>query len=117
MTGGADQGKVRNSWWLPCPYSGRGAIAFYGPCLPDQPRAGTPSGASAATPAIDQASQMTQTQPHHLRPASGFDPGTRKRMGQQLRVIFREVMNQGIPDRHHELVERLGGAAPAVTEE
>ena len=60
---------------------------------------------------------MTQTPPHHGRPAAGFDPGTQTRMGQQLRVIYREVMNQGIPDRHHELVERLGGAAAAVAEE
>lgn len=45
------------------------------------------------------------------RPAAGFDPKIQTRMGQQLRVTYREVMNQGVPDRHHELVERLGAAA------
>lgn len=60
---------------------------------------------------------MTHTPPHPGRPTAGFDPGTQIRMGQQLRVMYREVMNQGIPDRHHELVERLGGGAAAAAQE
>jgi Anti-sigma factor NepR len=28
-------------------------------------------------------------------------------MGQQLRVMYSEVMNQGMPDRHHDLLQRL----------
>jgi len=38
-------------------------------------------------------------------------------MGQQLRVMYREVMNQGVPDCHHELVERLGGVAATASDE
>jgi anti-sigma factor NepR-like protein len=31
-------------------------------------------------------------------------------MGQQLRVMYSEVMNQGMPDRHHDLLQRLDAA-------
>jgi hypothetical protein len=41
------------------------------------------------------------------RPAVRFDAETRTRLGQQLRVTYGEVMNQGVPDSHHQLLERL----------
>ncbi len=40
-------------------------------------------------------------------PAAGFGPEIKVRMGQQLRVMFGDVMNQGVPDCHHELLRRL----------
>ena len=31
------------------------------------------------------------------------------RLGQQLRAMYDEVVNQGVPDRFNELIERLKG--------
>jgi hypothetical protein len=39
-----------------------------------------------------------------------LDPEFKTRMGQQLRVIFGDVMNQGVPDGHDELLRRLEAA-------
>ncbi|MBO0753720.1 MAG: hypothetical protein J2P53_16495 [Bradyrhizobiaceae bacterium] len=36
-----------------------------------------------------------------------FDHETNTRMGQQLRVTYGEIMNQGVPHCHHELLRRL----------
>ena len=33
------------------------------------------------------------------------------RLGQQLRAVYDEVLNQGVPDRFAELIERLEGDA------
>jgi len=41
------------------------------------------------------------------RPAIEFGSEIKMRMGQQLRVMYSEVMNEGVPDRHHELLLRL----------
>jgi hypothetical protein len=41
------------------------------------------------------------------RPAVRFDPEIRMRMGQQLRVLYGDVMNEGVPDRCQELLHRL----------
>jgi hypothetical protein len=40
-------------------------------------------------------------------PAARFDSETRTRLGQQLRVLYGDVMNEGVPDRLHELLWRL----------
>jgi hypothetical protein len=45
------------------------------------------------------------------RPAARFDPETRTRLGQQLRVMYGEVMNQGVPDSHHEVLRQLDTAS------
>jgi hypothetical protein len=44
------------------------------------------------------------------RRASGFGPEFKTRMGQQLRVMYGDVMNQGVPDCHHELLQQLEAA-------
>jgi hypothetical protein len=44
-------------------------------------------------------------------PAAKFDPETRTRLGQQLRVMYGDVMNQGVPDSHHQLLQRLDAAS------
>jgi hypothetical protein len=41
------------------------------------------------------------------RLAARFGPEINRRMGQQLRVMYSDVMNQGVPDRHEELLRRL----------
>jgi hypothetical protein len=41
------------------------------------------------------------------RPAPRFGPEINRRMGQQLRVMYGFVMNQGVPDLHNELLQRL----------
>lgn len=41
------------------------------------------------------------------RPAVGFVPEIKTRMGQQLRVMYSRVMAEGVPDSHHELLQRL----------
>lgn len=33
------------------------------------------------------------------------------RLGQQLRAMYDEVVNQGVPDRFAELINRIGGAS------
>jgi hypothetical protein len=43
-------------------------------------------------------------------PATRFDPETRTRLGQQLRVMYGEVMDQGVPERFHQLLQRLDTA-------
>jgi hypothetical protein len=40
-------------------------------------------------------------------PAARFSPEITTRMGQQLRMTYSDVMNQGMPDRHRELLQRL----------
>ena len=39
--------------------------------------------------------------------AARFGPEIKTRMGQQLRVMYSEIMNQGMPDGHHELLQQL----------
>jgi hypothetical protein len=39
--------------------------------------------------------------------AAKFGPEIKTRMGQQLRVMYSEIMNQGMPDGHHELLQQL----------
>jgi hypothetical protein len=41
------------------------------------------------------------------RPAARFGPEINMRLGQQLRVTYSDVMNQGVPGRHHELLHRI----------
>jgi anti-sigma factor NepR-like protein len=36
-----------------------------------------------------------------------FGPEIKRRIGQQLRVMYSEIMNQGMPDGHHELLQQL----------
>ena len=66
---------------------------------------------------IDQDTAMKETASHSDGGRTAFDSKTQTRMGQQLRVMYREVMNQGVPDCHHELVERLGGVAATAPDE
>jgi Anti-sigma factor NepR len=40
-------------------------------------------------------------------PAVRFGPEIKTRLGQQLRVMYSEIMNQGMPDGHHELLQQL----------
>ncbi len=52
------------------------------------------------------------------RRAPRFGPEFKTRIRQQLRVTYSDVMNQGVPDRHDELLRRLdapergGGGSP-----
>jgi hypothetical protein len=41
------------------------------------------------------------------RPEARFGPEIKVRMGQQLRVMYSDVMNQGVPDHCLELLRRL----------
>jgi Anti-sigma factor NepR len=45
----------------------------------------------------------------HAKPAKlGRD--VQARLGQQLRAMYDEVVNQGVPDRFRELIDRLDGS-------
>jgi hypothetical protein len=50
---------------------------------------------------------MTEAQGPEGSPACKLGPETRTRMGQQLRVVYGEVMNQGVPDCHEGLLRQL----------
>jgi Anti-sigma factor NepR len=50
---------------------------------------------------------MTEAQAPEGRPAFKLGPEIKTRMGQQLRVMYGEVMNQGVPDCHEGLLRRL----------
>ena len=41
------------------------------------------------------------------RSAARFCLEINMRLGQQLRMTYSDVMNQGVPDRHHELLQRI----------
>lgn len=41
------------------------------------------------------------------RPEARFGPEIKTRMGQQLRVMYGDVMNQGVPDHHSDLLAQL----------
>jgi hypothetical protein len=43
------------------------------------------------------------------RPEARFGPEIKVRMGQQLRVMYSDVMNQGVPDHHSDLLAQLDG--------
>jgi Anti-sigma factor NepR len=60
---------------------------------------------------------MKEIPPHRERRAAArFDPETKTRMGQQLRVMYGEVMNQGVPDCHHDLLRRLDARTKTARE-
>jgi hypothetical protein len=62
--------------------------------------------------AAKEAKNMKEIPPHQGRhPAARFDFETKTRMGQQLRVMYGEVMNQGVPDCHREILKRLDARA------
>lgn len=51
----------------------------------------------------------TRSKKLHARPAKlGRD--VQARLGQQLRAMYDEVVNQGVPDRFSELIDRLDGS-------
>jgi hypothetical protein len=50
------------------------------------------------------------------RPEVRFDPEIKVRMGQQLRVMYSDVMNQGVPDYCSELLRRLDALVHTVRE-
>jgi hypothetical protein len=50
---------------------------------------------------------MTEVKRPEGRPAFKLGPEIKTRMGQQLRVAYGEVMNQGVPDCHEGLLRRL----------
>jgi hypothetical protein len=50
---------------------------------------------------------MTEVPGADGRPAFKLGPEIKTRMGQQLRVIYGDVMNQGVPDCHHGLLKQL----------
>jgi hypothetical protein len=45
-----------------------------------------------------------------------FGPEIKVRMGQQLRVTYSDVMNQGVPDHYSELLRRLDALDQTVGE-
>jgi hypothetical protein len=49
-------------------------------------------------------------------PAVGLGHNIKARVGQQLRVIYGDVMDQGVPDRCAELLKRLDGLKDATRE-
>jgi hypothetical protein len=49
-------------------------------------------------------------------PAVGLGPDIKVRVGQQLRVIYGDVMDQGVPDRCSELLKRLDDLKDATRE-
>jgi Anti-sigma factor NepR len=57
---------------------------------------------------------MTEAQGPEGPPAFKLGPETRTRMGQQLRVVYGEVMNQGVPDCHEGLLRQLDGLDQAA---
>jgi hypothetical protein len=51
----------------------------------------------------------TRNKKLNVRPAKlGRD--VQARLGQQLRAMYDEVVNQGVPDRFNDLIERLDGS-------
>lgn len=51
----------------------------------------------------------TRSKNLHAKPAKlGRD--VQARLGQQLRAMYDEVVNQGVPDRFSELIDRLNGS-------
>jgi hypothetical protein len=50
------------------------------------------------------------------RPEARFGPEMKVRMGQQLRVMYSDVMNQGVPDHYSELLRRLDALDQTVRE-
>jgi hypothetical protein len=49
-------------------------------------------------------------------PAVGLGHDIKARVGQQLRIIYGEVMDQGVPDRCAELIKRLDDLKDATRE-
>jgi hypothetical protein len=53
------------------------------------------------------AENMKEIPDEEGRSAARFCPEINIRLGQQLRMTYSDVMNQGVPDRHHELLQRI----------
>ncbi len=53
------------------------------------------------------AKNMKEIADEEGRSAARFCPEINVRLGQQLRMTYSDVMNQGVPDRHHELLQRI----------
>jgi hypothetical protein len=49
-------------------------------------------------------------------PAVRLGPDIKVRVGQQLRVIYSDVMDQGVPDRCADLIKRLDDLKDATRE-
>jgi len=62
------------------------------------------------------ADNMRESPDPEAHPAARFAPEIKTGMGQQLRVMYSEVMAEGVPDRHHELIQRLDALVQAVRE-
>jgi hypothetical protein len=60
------------------------------------------------------AENMKESPDREAPPAPRFVPEIKTRMGQQLRVMFSDVMAEGVPDRHHELLQRLDALVQAA---
>jgi hypothetical protein len=57
---------------------------------------------------LDTAAETMKEIPHRQRrPEAKFGQEIKVRIGQQLRVMYGDVMNQGVPDHHSELLRRL----------
>jgi len=50
---------------------------------------------------------MRETADLDARPAVKLGPDIKVRVGQQLRVIYGDIMDQGVPDRCTELLKQL----------
>jgi hypothetical protein len=48
-------------------------------------------------------------------PAVKLGPDIKVRVGQQLRIMYGEVMDQGVPDRCIEILKRLDGLDDGAT--
>ena len=59
---------------------------------------------------------MKEIQHREGHPEARFGPEIKVRMGQQLRVMYGDVMNQGVPDHHSELLRRLDALDQAAGE-
>jgi hypothetical protein len=59
---------------------------------------------------------MTEAQRPDGRPAVKLGHETRTRMGQQLRVMYGDVMNQGVPDCHDGLLRLLDDSLDQAAE-
>jgi hypothetical protein len=59
---------------------------------------------------------MRETPDLAAGPAVRLGPDIKVRVGQQLRVIYGDVMGQGVPDRCAELLKRLDDLKDATTE-
>jgi hypothetical protein len=50
---------------------------------------------------------MPETERHEEPPTGRLSRDTQRKIGQQLRAMYTDVVNEGVPDRFAELLRRL----------